>query len=165
MKTRHGFVSNSSSSSFMVMDSSLHIADLAYVMIALREWENDAKLMQHALEMKKYLPEECGIAFHTCNYETYIYRDDAGWIQVRTCNNHDWGLLDINTAPLYEDAQEEIPYGTPFYWLEHCTLVPYGPWYCSKCWCHQISPTRGVPTYKHDYRISPEECMTCSGRG
>lgn len=99
MKVRLGFVSNSSSSSFLVNDRGIKtIGECAFVMISLvaqeikgsesdfSSWKFDSAL--------KWLEENVGydepIMFPwSVNFETWIWRNNGG-ICVDTCNNHPW---------------------------------------------------------------------------
>ena len=72
MKVRSGFVSNSSSSSFIAQlshfDSTL---DIAAEMIPLREWgEQDKELVAKVVEMVGLVDPQTPIAFSSCNYDT-----------------------------------------------------------------------------------------------
>lgn len=90
MKIRNGFVSNSSSSSF-VIDANAHTTmEVAEEMLDIRtadEWPKcpEKPMIQKAkhLGVDNNLP----IAFKTCNYDTFIFKRE-GCIFVSTCNNH-----------------------------------------------------------------------------
>jgi hypothetical protein len=90
MKYRNGFVSNSSSSSF-ILQSSKSVLDYAMMMVPCREWETDADLIHHLKSLKKvkeYI-RNTPIAFNSCNYWTYIVKLGK-YVYIDTCNNHDW---------------------------------------------------------------------------
>jgi hypothetical protein len=100
MKTRHGFVSNSSSSSFLISTSAYKsVFDLALHMIELRDkdllYDNEevgewacANLKDIILSAAKNgMNENTPISFPTVNYDTFIVKMDNYYI-VATCNNH-----------------------------------------------------------------------------
>ena len=93
MKTREGFVSNSSSSSFILSkDSYESVFDLAKSMIPSREWDSDQELITKIEEAEiRGMDPNTSISFGSCNYETYIvkYKD---YYLISTCNNHHWEI-------------------------------------------------------------------------
>ena len=96
MKVRNGFVSNSSSSSFVVTNQTVRafaeqVVKLMYDdssegYINSKEW----KALKTA-ECKKLNPN-IPIRIATCNYDTYIY-PFHNYLIVSTCNNYDWSVL------------------------------------------------------------------------
>ena len=98
MKIRTGFVSNSSSSNFVVDNTYETVFDLAKAMLKIRN--NDYKDMS-SYDQTKCLTEiddinrairddrdpDISIYFTTCNYDTYIKKVEIFYI-VATCNNH-----------------------------------------------------------------------------
>jgi hypothetical protein len=122
MKTRGGFVSNSSSSSYIIsctgqQNPMLTTAQVALSMIGMlkaeymleadknnglhphgHEWlDNRLKDFQSATNLLgKYQNFDGPIEIPwSINYETYIYRSETtGHIQVDTCDNNDWHLTD-----------------------------------------------------------------------
>jgi hypothetical protein len=99
MKIRTGFVSNSSSSNFIVSTNAYKtVFDLALAMIKIRdedyvEW-SDSERLKYLTESKNILREiihgkdpDTPIYFSSCNYDTYIKRVCDGYV-VATCNNH-----------------------------------------------------------------------------
>lgn len=105
MKRRTGFVSNSSSSSFVVIDPGLRTtAEVAWTMISIvidnwaawdPKWEGfseycrSAKAALDFLDSNLDLDEPITFPWST-NEETYIWRNSKGQICVDTCNNHSW---------------------------------------------------------------------------
>jgi len=96
MKIRNGFVSNSSSSSYLVpLNAFDTVFDLAEKIIDIRDedWKdtgespdlNTIKNLQRA--KKNGILQDTPIQFITCNYATWIKKTDKGFV-VETCNNH-----------------------------------------------------------------------------
>ena len=123
MKIRNGFVSNSSSSSFIISDKNFKsVRELATYMINRKYDEygdygdyggGDKKQDEYRKnEHDKYLnflqnlDENQAITFQSCNYDTYI-KKVADCYLISTCNNEDWDLWKYNTK-LSEDAKSEL---------------------------------------------------------
>ena len=108
MKTRTGFVSNSSSSSFII--SSAHSKPIPttkeVAALMLRIIKDSYKDWGHKVDWYKSAVKDLGAIKDpyqpieipwSCNYETYIWFNAAGdcpSICVDTCNNHDWTGLE-----------------------------------------------------------------------
>jgi len=104
MKTRNGFVSNSSSASFVIKrEPGLTVSDLATIMIAVREYDDDDILIE-AIENRKDLPNDIGICFSSYNYWTYIL-PVGDYFVIQTCHNHPFieVLPDISRSNGYPD--------------------------------------------------------------
>lgn len=154
MKIRNGFVSNSSSSSFIISRTeypkSLH---LAKHMIEIRDAEGwgpngDLKKIEQALN-KKHLDHDVPVTFASCNYDTYITPKQDRYL-VSTCNNTNWeevrGVLDggggHDDGDYYEEeSKTEFWYvgqgiiGRPLTWDELDALQKQGKIkdsYCNK---------------------------------
>lgn len=100
MKIRTGFVSNSSSSSFVVYNTTTSQVTLEMLEIINQDWkEYDENKRNHPKykEVKKFLKSQPNLDGNiiipwSTNYATYIFKDRRKEpICINTCNNHDWG--------------------------------------------------------------------------
>jgi hypothetical protein len=106
MKLRRGFVSNSSSSSFIIGNSD--IGSIAKYMLDVvikdwtkgkisdehKQWKNNLKI---ALKRQDILDGKIGITMPSCNYETYIFiKNDR--IYISTSHNHEWKLDNVTRS-------------------------------------------------------------------
>jgi len=145
MKTRTGFVSNSSSSSFVLevgkpFDTAL---DVAEHMIPCRKWDGDGELLEKIGKLRKEGLSEsarsysrCGnlppaICFSSCNHDTFIAKM-GNFFLVETCHNHDWNLYDVSVSDIVphefleyfgDDSFYDLPRRIPFYHLEYDVVV------------------------------------------
>jgi len=101
MKIRIGFVSNSSSSNFIVDNSYKTVFDLAKAMITIRDNDYDDYDDLDSVDRSGFLTEihdinrairegrdpDSSITFDTINYETFIKKVEGCYL-VTTCNNH-----------------------------------------------------------------------------
>ena len=120
MKIRNGFVSNSSSSSFIISNNNFEsLRDLATHMIDSKydEYMNNTgrdkqydkyRIKEHDLYLNglKNIDKNQAITFHSCNYDTYI-KKVADCYLVSTSNNEDWDLWQFTTK-LTDDAKSEL---------------------------------------------------------
>jgi len=124
MKIRSGFVSNSSSSSFIIHGGD--IEDISQKMLEIviddySDWDKGeskskkrdkehlewTKNLAKALKKKDVKSGKIGIVMPSCNYDTYlIIRDD--FLYVATCNNHSWdlGAHDIEETDAHEKLKD-----------------------------------------------------------
>ena len=126
MKTRNGFVSNSSSSSFVIKGNctTAQVAtSMMYEIMADRihwseswgkeeAWLDEQKQALYWLHNNLDFNENILIPWST-NYETFIWRD-KGTIFVATCNNHDWSAV----GPEYDHEvfkSQDVHYEDYFY--------------------------------------------------
>lgn len=120
MKIRTGFVSNSSSSSFIVKGEDYsNVFSLALEMLEIRNkdndhWckrEHDSFLNEIDIIKSSDLNPNIPIAFDTCNYNTYIARTENYYL-VGSCNNHNFPnflkVFDDTVFKNYRDVPKEI---------------------------------------------------------
>lgn len=140
MKQRKGFVSNSSSSSFVIpsCDDNIDFKDVfsvAIYMIGCRDgWEEKdnnklIKKLEKALA-DGIITKDTNLMFRTCNYDTYIVKDyNYDKIYISTCNNHDFNHLerfyDENTQGELADAKRD---NSRFYFIEEGIFATYLPY-------------------------------------
>jgi hypothetical protein len=118
MKKRHSFVSNSSSSSYII---SADISDVATQMLDLviKDWGHDAdpygikevhdtwrKNLAKFLNRDDIKEGKAGIHFPSCNYDTYIlYKNGQSY--VATSWNHQWEDLEVFESSTYKGGGED----------------------------------------------------------
>lgn len=118
MKTRNGFVSNSSSSSFIISDKDFPtVRSLAKYMIKKKiretsdyqdyDWKDESiNEDEKNIEKLKNLDENQSVSFPSCNYDTYIKKIGDQYF-VATCNNTDWDLNSYSTK-ISEKTKESL---------------------------------------------------------
>lgn len=114
MKLRNGFVSNSSSSSFIISNKKFKtVRSLATYMIKQkikeRRYEPEPEFNDYDKQYIKRLQnidKNKDVSFPSCNYDTYIRKVGDQYL-VATCNNTDWDLYDYSTK-LSDKAKEEL---------------------------------------------------------
>jgi len=92
MKTRNGFVSNSSSSSFILKGKTRDIAR-HMLTVLMEDWKDWGYLNTHIDSMLNNLNQlstDIPIMMPSCNYDTYIRDIGDGKVYVSTCHNHQW---------------------------------------------------------------------------
>lgn len=127
MKTRSGFVSNSSSSSFIIRNEHNTI-ELAKDMIACKSY-NSIELLNRFTELLKVnvVHNNIPIMFPSINYETYIYPIN-GDIYIDTCNNENWGAA-IDIRECNSRDEDDCPEDKPYFWdIRNDVLVKILDW-------------------------------------
>ena len=122
MKTRNGFVSNSSSSCYIIREDIGSIARnmLDIVILDFSEWDNESpsqrrrdqelyntwrQNLETSLENGIIANNAVGVTFPSCNYDTYIVMVD-GVCYITTANNHTWDINAPNSE--YNDNENEL---------------------------------------------------------
>ena len=122
MKIRNGFVSNSSSSSFLVLKKDYTILELAKDMLEVAEKDSLYK------EIKKKFPAiqrkypKIGLSFDTINYRTFICElKDHLAVQTNN-NNHWWDYINI-INPNQDIIEELLSIGPNWYEITRSKLT------------------------------------------
>lgn len=137
MKIRNGFVSNSSSSSFIIecAGETKTVRDVATLMINVLidnivdgkwgEWKEDLEQKKQWIKDLETIDENHSVHFPSCNYDTWI-KKVGDRILVSTCNNEHWDLPNLSNitesvtnelkSVMTEDEYEEfMDYSYEFY--------------------------------------------------
>ena len=150
MKTRTGFVSNSSSSSFVLevgkpFNTPLEVAKY---MVPKRESDNDADLVKKIERTIQKCPDLTPVCFKSCNYDTFIVKMDKYFL-VQTCHNHNWDIEQWRVSAPAEyysyygdDSFFDIPSGFEFFHLDYDVKGKVADWndtrggnsFCDKCY-------------------------------
>jgi hypothetical protein len=152
MKTRTGFVSNSSSSSFVIgigVGKPFTTAlDVAEHMIPFREWDGDQDLLNKIAKLKQGRAKALNaVCFKSCNYDTFIVKMGNIFL-VETCHNHKWDLskYQAECPPEFydyfgDDSFYNLSSCFDFFHLEYDVMGRPGSWretkdfeyYCQSC--------------------------------
>jgi hypothetical protein len=115
MKQRHGFVSNSSSSSFIVHDPNRTTAQIMREMLkrVKSEWKYEKYNTRSITKIIKWLQthprKDMPLVYpNTCNYETWVFKNKDGMdTLIHTCNNHDCNWDSMNFDFRHEDDYDD----------------------------------------------------------
>ena len=105
MKIRTGFVSNSSSSNFIIGRSYKTVFNLAKHMLRIRSSNSKNWIDTETCNINSAIingrDPDSSICFTTCNYNTFIKKVE-GYYVVTTCNNHPFiqELYDVTNCPV-----------------------------------------------------------------
>lgn len=112
MKIKLDFVTNSSSTCFIVSHKNTKDVAMEMVKIIFKEWDQynykkDKKFENMIFKNIKKLPENENIMIpFSTNYETFIFNNN-NTIYVDTCTNHDWwGKLDVSRDLLKDELDD-----------------------------------------------------------
>lgn len=147
MKTRNGFVSNSSSSSFVlkVGEPFNTTLDVAEFMVPKRKWETDAVLVERIKALRASKENPPAVCFRSCNYDTFIAKMGEYFL-IETCHNHDWDLGDFRSScpPEFfeyfgDDSFYELPRKVDFYHLDYGVTGHQADWRLTQSydWCQE----------------------------
>jgi hypothetical protein len=124
MKIRSGFVSNSSSSSFIFKSQSdirySNVCDIAIEILKKRGRDNDKKMLNIVGNIKD---KDSPLAFKTVNYDTFISKIDNIYY-IFTSANYDFfnsfkNDRELNPSPNSDYLGGKILYDTYYYWPEY----------------------------------------------
>jgi hypothetical protein len=120
MKLRQGFVSNSSSSSFIIGHNDIGMIATSMLNVIIqdwadgkgpskmhKEWQNNLKI---ALKRQDVLEGKIGITMPSCNYETYIFVYNNK-VYISTSHNHEWKLDYRENGHGSDDGDDDIVHG------------------------------------------------------
>lgn len=152
MKIRNGFVSNSSSSSFVLSGTCTNLVAKQMLNVVFQDWnewddsaakKKDTKVRYRLLcKNLAKAPADVPITLPSTNYETYICKLPDGKIYVSTCNNHDWSVLnyreDLSDGADGDSELERYADTLWYFDVNDCSLHSrgfhiYGDAYCDKC--------------------------------
>lgn len=154
MKTRLGFVSNSSSSSYIIRNTGLSTISVAKTMLSTYDDSRLDDFERLYNSISEFIQPDQAIIFSSCNYNTHITKQNSD-ILIDTCNNENWNLP--SGSEYTEELDENNFNESEWYWdIDNDLLV------------HSKVNYRNVCTYKKHYEYkrkinySTEEfCIKC----
>jgi hypothetical protein len=111
VKSRKGFVSNSSSSNFIVLNTT-NVLQVARKMLTCNSIKTDLLLFDNLVKNNAlFITNDIPVTFSSINYDTYLYPDNRN-IRVETCSNTTWDLSGFNIQCVdFGDDDKDI-----FFW-------------------------------------------------
>ena len=153
MKTRQGYISNSSSSSFIISEETYEsVFELAKIMIPCRECDDNAALIKKIEEAEiKGMDPNTSLCFSSYNYDTYIIKYKRYYL-ISTCNNCSWDDYIESLGYIPKDVKDLIPKGdNPWETLEE-VIPKFGSfWYVE----YDVG---GIPISWEDPKYSKFQC-------
>lgn len=117
MKIRNGFVSNSSSSSFIIRKSEMFPDTITIAENMIKDLIKDYNDYGHEyycerdiIQNIKYLKDKypnVPIMFNSTNYDTYIMDIGEGYFYIDTCNNTNWYIKSFSEYKLPEILEKK----------------------------------------------------------
>jgi hypothetical protein len=158
MKIRSGFVSNSSSSSFIIRKNifpnnktvALSMVD-DYIETYKSDYDEDDWFINKFKMFKDSLnniDDDCNIMFNSTNYDTFITNLDDNYIHVATCNNIQWDVESYACGQLPDDLSNNIKEHIEFYNSNESYLDDGN--YDSDKKTSKLSPFRNIKYFKID---------------
>ena len=161
MKVRKGFVSNSSSSSFIVSKGGRYknSLQLAEHMLTIRNadydsWE-DTELEKIRRSRERQLNQDISVTFPSCNYDTFITVKPDRFL-VSTCNNTDWDDVQdvLSTGGGHDDGDFGDEESQTMYWhMKHGLFAKSLTW-------DQIRQLRDKGVVPDDYCTKKGHCKS-----
>jgi len=161
MKIRHGFVSNSSSTSYSVpLRAYKSTAKLALAMIPFRDGhEEDGKNEELKAIIKKQIKDglikpATSLSFPSCNYDTFIIQRGDYYL-ISTCNNHPFydvphfqqdspqEALALVGASDNEDMHWKVIENNDFWFITRWLYGQHYDYSCPKCWMNYVKVMDG----------------------
>lgn len=171
MKIRLGFVSNSSSSSFIAYRTNYpNTFAIAEAMLKIRQRRYDSWRKFHELEkirmaQEKKLNCDIPVTFATYNYDTFITPKADRFI-ISTCSNTDWSELNITSAVTMEEIlwMKSVKHKIEYWYIEEGLLAtPIDEEEIDKLLKDKIIPYRYCMSHSTSYVRTSNGMYVCPG--